>query len=94
MMQDGTAYLEPGLGNTTGGVHINDLRWANNVCRIAEAVEGQILRDWQIIVDGAKKQGYHLRETEPLLLANTAPFLYWDIIDPESGYRFRRYVGN
>ena len=93
-MQDGTAYLEPGLGNTTGGVQINDLRWAHNVYRIAKAIEDQVHRDWQSIINGAKKQGYYLRGIEPLLLANTAPFVYWDIVDPSSGYRFRRYVEN
>ncbi|MDE2861565.1 MAG: hypothetical protein OXP10_01285 [Chloroflexota bacterium] len=93
-MQDGTFYLEPGLGNTTGGVHINDLRWADNVSRVAGAVEDQVHRDWQSIVENAKKLGYQLESTEPLLLANTAPFVYWDIVDPGSGYRFRRYVEN
>ena len=91
-MQDGTFYLEPGLGNTTGGVHITDLRWADHMCRVAEAIEARVNRDWRSIVIDAKRQGYCLRETATLLLMEAVPDLYWVIGDPGSGYRFRQYV--
>ena len=91
-MHDGTVYFEPGFGNTTGGVHIEDLRWADQMYRLAKAVEDQITRDWRRIADDARKQGYRLKGMETLFLLNTVPGLYWDIGDSRSGYWFRQYV--
>lgn len=91
-MEDGTVYHELQFGNTSGGAHVMDLRWADRVHRISKMIEEQINRDWQTIVADARSQGYSLRDTEPLLLLKTTPDWYWDIMDPESRYWFRRYV--
>ena len=91
-MEDGTIYIEPGLGNTSGGLHIQDLRWADYICRVAEIVESNIAADWPELVEHARTQGYHLRDTTPLVLMETIPERFWDVKDSESGYWFRRYV--
>ena len=91
-MKDGTIYHEPQFGNMSNGAHVMDLRWADRVRRVSTIIEDQIKGDWQTIVKDARSQGYYLSSTEPLLLLRTSLDSYWDIIDPESGYRFRRYV--
>ena len=93
-MHDGTVYLEPEFGYTTGGLHIKDLRWADQMYRIAKTIEDQVTRDWERIADDAERQGYYLKGTETLFLLKTVPGLYWDIGDSRSGYWFRQYVGS
>ena len=88
-MRDGTTYIETGLGNTTGGVHIGDLHWADHVYTIAQAVEALIDEDWPTIQQIAKEQGYNLGEATNLVLDECAPLVHWDILEPESGCRFR-----
>ena len=88
-MRDGTTYIETGLGNTTGGVHVGDLRWADHVYTIAQAVEALIDEDWPTIQQIAKEQGYNLGEATNLVLDECAPLVHWDILEPESGCRFR-----
>ena len=88
-MQDGTTYIETGLGNTTGGVHIGDLSWADNVYTIAQAVEAVIDKDWPELQQIAKEQGYNLGEVTNLVLEECEPLVHWDILEPESGCHFR-----
>ena len=91
-MEDGTVYFEPGWGRTTGGLHINDLRWADHISHFVESIESQIVNNWTLIVDCAKTQGYHLKGTEQLTLIRFDFNRFWDIHDTESGYWFRQYV--
>lgn len=91
-MPDGTVYVDPGFGSTTSGTHIMDLRWADQMFTIAKAIESQISSDWQRIVEDAKRQGYHLKDTETLQLLKAVPGLYWDVVDQGSGYWFRQHL--
>ena len=91
-MQDGTVYLEPELGHTSGGLHVKDLRWADQMYRIAQKIEDQINMNWQRIAKDARRQGYCLKDTETLFLLKIVPGLYWDIGDSRSGYWFRQYI--
>lgn len=91
-MADGTIYIEPGIGRTTGGLHIDDLSWADSVRRFADNIESQIENNWPRIVDDAASQGYRILGTDHLVLTNTVFNQFWDIQDLESGYRFRQYL--
>ena len=75
-----------------GGLHWNDLSAADDMRRFAERVETQIASDWLHIVENAKRLGYFLKEPVSLTMLETIPNLHWDILDPESGYRFRQYL--
>ena len=91
-MQDGAVYCEPEFGYTSGGLHIRDLRWADHIHRIAGKIEGRVTKDWFQIAANAKLQGYHLSDVGPLVLLEAVPGIWWDLIDPRSGYWFRQYV--
>ena len=91
-MADGTIYIEPGIGRTTGGLHIDDLMWADKIRRVAEKIETQITNNWPQIVNHAGRQGYCLTGTDDLILMKTVFDYFWDIRDPASGYRFRQYA--
>ena len=91
-MEDGTVYIEPGIGRTLGGLHVQDLQKADELKRIASWVERTISENWEQISDNARRQGYHLKPNASLSLCETVPHLYWDILDRESGYRFRQPV--
>ena len=88
-MEDGTFYIEPGMGRTMGGLHVQDLMRADKISRIADSVQGVISETWAEISDNARILGYHFRPQVSLKLFETAPYQYWDIIEPDSGYRFR-----
>ena len=91
-MADGTIYIEPGIGRTMGGLHVNDLRAADDIHRFTETVEAQVTNEWPHIIENARRLGYFLKEPVSLLMVETIPHLHWDILDPESGYRFRQYL--
>ena len=91
-MADGTIYIEPGIGRTMGGLHWNDLRAADDIRRFTKRVETQVANEWPHIVDNARKLGYFPKEPVSLVMLKTIPNLHWDILDPESGYRFRQYL--
>ena len=40
----------------------------------------------------ARKLGYFPKEPVSLVMLKTIPNLHWDILDPESGCRFRQYL--
>ena len=91
-MADGTIYIEPGIGRTMGGLHWNDLGAADDIHRFTETVEAQVTNEWPHIIENARRLGYFLKEPVSLLMVETIPHLHWDILDPESGYRFRQYL--
>jgi len=88
-MEDGTFYIEPGIGRTSGGLHVQDLMRADKVNRLTDWVQGVISQTWTEICDNARKLGYHFKPPVSLKLFETVPRQYWDILEPESGYRFR-----
>ena len=88
-MGDGTIYIEPGIGRTLGGLHVQDLMMADKVNRITDWVEGAISETWPEISDNARKLGYHFKLPVSLTLYETVPSEHWEILEPESGYRFR-----
>ena len=91
-MADGTIYIGPGIGRTMGGLHLDDLRAADDIHRFTETVEAQVTNEWPHIIENARRLGYFLKEPVSLLMVETIPHLHWDILDPESGYRFRQYL--
>lgn len=88
-MPDGTIYMEPSLGLTSGGEHVLDLMDANRIKRAADSVESEIEANWSEISDNAQKQGFHFKGEVALSLLRTIPLEYWDVIESESGYWFR-----
>ena len=88
-MGDGTFYIEPGIGGTMGGLHAQDLMRADDIGRIADRVEAIISDTWKHVSDSARKLGYHFKTPVSLTLYQTVPHVYWEILDRESGYRFR-----
>ncbi len=90
-MADGTIYIEPGIGRTSGGEHFLDLMDADKIKRTADHVQSKIESNWKSISTNARTLGYHFNGRVRLRLLRTVPFMYWDVIDPESGYLFRVY---
>ena len=91
-MPDGTIYIDPGVGLTSGREHFLDLRDADKIKRTAAFVESQIEANWREISANAQKQGFHFNRRASLSLLRTNPLEYWDVIEPESRYFFRIYV--
>ena len=91
-MEDGTFYIEPGIGRTMGGLHARDLMMAGKIRRITNWVEKEISKNWPEISDNARKLGYHFQLPVLLTLLETVPYEHWDMLEPESGYRFRIYL--
>ena len=91
-MADGTIYIEPGIGRTMGGLHWNDLSAADDIRRFTKRVETQVANEWPHIIENARRLGYFPKEPVSLTMLETIPNLHWDILDPESGYRFRQYL--
>ena len=91
-MADGTIYREPGIGRTMGGLHFDDLTDADDIRRFTKRVEAQVANEWPHIMKNARRLGYFLKEPVSLSMLKTIPNLYWDIVDPESGYRFRQHL--
>ena len=60
-MEDGTFYIEPGIGRTMGGLHAQDLMRADDIRRITRRVEGVISETWAEISGNARKLGYHFK---------------------------------
>ena len=88
-MEDGTFYMEPGVGRTMGGLHVQDLMRANKISHIADWVQREISETWAEISDNARILGYHFKQPVSLKLFETAPYQYWDILEPETCYVFR-----
>ena len=88
-MEDGTFYIEPGIGRTMGGLHAQDLMRADKISHITDWVQGIISETWAEISDNARMLGYHFKPPVSLRLFETVPYQFWEILEPESGYRFR-----
>ena len=93
-MSDGTVYMPPGVGNTLGlvatdGSSVHDTRFADEIHRLAKLVEEWIIEDYQRTYENARKLGYHFKEPVSLVLSQTQLGVYWDLLEPNSRYRFR-----
>ena len=93
-MSDGTVYMPPGVGNTLGlvatdGSSVHDTRFADEIHRLAKLVEKWIIEDCQRTYENARKLGYHFKEPVSFVLSQTQLGVYWDILEPNSRYRFR-----
>lgn len=93
-MSDGTVYMPPGVGNTLGlvatdGSNINDTRFADWLHELTKRVEERIRDDYRRIHECARKLGYQFSEPVSFVLAQTQPDVYWDILEPNSRFRFR-----
>ena len=75
-----------------GGLHFDDLTDADDIRRFTKRVEAQVANEWPHIMKNARRLGYFLKEPVSLSMLKTIPNLYWDIVDPESGYRFRQHL--
>ena len=101
-----TVYVGPGgLGVLGDGTHIDDRRFADRVLSAVENVETEVVRDWASIRDEAAKQGIFLDANATLSLRDIfllerqeigvpirSNLLYLNIIEPKTGYWFRRYA--
>ena len=88
-MEDGTFYIEPGIGRTSGGLHAQDLMRADKISHITDWVQSVISETWAETLENARKLGYHFKLPVYLRLSKTVPHEYWDILEPKSGYVFR-----
>ena len=93
-MSDGTVYMPPGVGNTLGlvatdGSSVNDTRFTDWLHESTKLVEGRIRDDYRRIHENARKLGYQFSEPVSFVLAQTQPGVYWDILEPNSRFRFR-----
>ena len=93
-MADGTVYMPPGVGKTLGlvatdGSNVNDTRFADEVYRLIKLVEQRIIEDYPRIYENARQLGYHLKQPVAFMLSQTQPGVYWDILEPNSRFRFR-----
>ena len=93
-MSDGTIYMPPGVGNTLGlvtgdGSNFNDIRFADKMRELTKQVEERIVKDYLQVREDARQQGYHFKEPVSFVLSGTQPDVYWDILEPNSHYRFR-----
>ena len=93
-MSDGTVYMPPGVGNTLGivatdGSSVNDTRFADCLHELTKLVEERIRDDYRRIHENARKLGYQFSEPVSFVLAHTQPDVYWDILEPNSRFRFR-----
>ena len=93
-LPDGTIYIEPGIGRTTGGIHFSDLRYSDAISRITKNLEQRIKEDWHETVNNARQLGYHIKENPQLSAIETDIWSYWDLEETESGYRFRTQTQN
>lgn len=90
-MQDGTVYVPPGFGTTGDGTNPLDLLEISRIIRSATEVEDRVKRDYIAIRDDARKLGYHFKDDALFILAGYAHNFLWDILETETGYRFRVY---
>ena len=93
-MPDGTIYVPPGVGNTLGlvtatGSSVNDTRFADRIHALTKLVEDRIVDDYVQIRENARQLGYRFNEPVSFVLARTLPDVYWDILEPNSNFRFR-----
>ena len=93
-MSDGTVYVPPGVGNTLGlvatdGSSINDTRFADKIRELTKLVEEWIVDDYLQIHENARQLGYQFIRPVSFVLAQTQPGVYWDILEPNSHFRFR-----
>ena len=87
---DGTIRVD--YGRTSGGIHLQDLQYADRISRITKRVEAGIQNNWDQIANNAKLEGFHLKEDVQLSAIRTDIFSYWDIQEKEKGYWFRQYL--
>ena len=98
-------YIDPGIGVLGDGIHIEDRRFADRVLRAVDDAQGDVIRDWASIRDGATAQGFFLDANATLSLRGIflqrkhqvgATFhldvRYCDVLDAKTGYWFRRYA--
>ena len=93
-MSDGTVYAPPGVGNTLGlvstdGSSVTDARFADRIRALTKLVEENIVNDYVQIRENARQLGYRFNEPVSFVLAKTLPDVYWDILEPNSRFRFR-----
>ena len=93
-MSDGTVYVPPGVGNTLGlvatdGSSVNDTRFADEVHRLTKLVEKRIIEDYPRTYENARQLGYHFKNNVSFVLSGTQLGVYWDILEPNSRFRFR-----
>ena len=86
---DGVVYVEPGMGTTGDGTHIDDLTFANRVSRAIGQIEKHIVEDYASVKDKARRLGYHLKKPVSLELRAAQFGVHWDIIEPQTNYWFR-----
>ena len=87
-------YMPPRVGNDLGlvatdGSSVHDTRFADEVQRLAKLVEMRIIEDYPRTYEKARQLGYHFKEPVSFVLSQTKLGVYWDILEPNSHYRFR-----
>ena len=100
-------YMDPGIGVLGDGTHIDDRRFADRVLLAVESIEEAVVRDWASLREHAALKGVFLDANSALslrgILLRKNPLvgtpghicvsvLYVDIIEPNTGYWFRRYA--
>ena len=90
-MQDGTVYMPPGFGTTGDGTNVMDLLSINRIIRSATKVEERVRAEYSTIRENARKLGYHFKDDALFTLSGYSHDFCWDIIETETGYRFRVY---
>ena len=93
-MSDGTIYMPPGVGTTLGlvtgdGSNVNDIRFSDNILHLTKRIEGWIINNYPQVYENAGQLGYHFKEPISFVLSATQPGVYWDILEPNSHFRFR-----
>ena len=90
-MQDGTVYMPPGFGTTGDGTNPLDLIEINRIIRSAKQAEERIRKEYVVIRNNAMKLGYHFKDNALFTLSQYVPNFCRDILETETGYRFRVY---
>ena len=91
VMQDGTVYVPPGFGTTGDGTNPLDLLEIDRITRSARRAEELVGKEYVTIRENARKLGYHFRDNVQFTLLGYVPDFCWDILETETGYRFRVY---
>ena len=91
VMQDGTVYMPPGFGTTGDGTNPLDLIAINRIMKSARRAEEFVEKEYVTIRENARKLGYHFRDDARFTLSGYDHDFCWDILETETGYRFRVY---
>ena len=89
-MRDGTVYMPLGGGTTGDATNVMDRLRIKRVIESAKEAEECLRKAYGTIRENARTLGYHFKDEVSFRLSAYYPdYGWWDILETETGYRFR-----